>query len=82
MGLRLDHCSGSEPAKRLPQPEEVFLAWLLSVPGDADLLAAADAEIMRLGRYAGSHPGPARLLDLFEALRRSLGSTPGRPPLQ
>lgn len=81
MGLMLDH-HANNPAKPLPQPEDVFVAWLLALPRGLDLAAATDAEILRLRRYAGSHQGPARLLDLFKGLRQSLGSAVDGPRLQ
>jgi hypothetical protein len=36
---------------RSPQLEGVFLSWLLAQPIGADLAAAADIEISRLGRW-------------------------------
>ena len=51
-------------------PEDVFLAWLLSRPGDADLVSAAHREIVRLGAHVASHAGAKRLHDLFRTLIR------------
>ena len=63
----------------LAQPEDVFLSWLLAQPPGADLAAAADAEIRRLDRYEGPHPGPRRLVELFETLRGSATGAGERP---
>jgi hypothetical protein len=52
-------------APGLPEPHEVFLAWLASQPDGADLDAAALVELERLSRYRGSHPGPLRLGAMF-----------------
>ena len=49
-------------------PEDVFLAWLLSRPGDADLVSAAYREIIKLEAYVASHDGAKRLHDLFHTL--------------
>lgn len=66
----------------MPEPEDVFLPWLLSVPCGADMAAAADMEIARLERYNGSHPGPKRLAAVFQAFRRSLTRDAGELRLQ
>ncbi|MGO4448112.1 hypothetical protein AB4Y96_04215 [Phyllobacterium sp. TAF24] len=50
-----------------PLPEDVFVAWLMQQPKNADLVAAASTEVARLRRHAG-HPGVKRLHDLFCAL--------------
>ena len=83
MGLMFDP-PGAEPhpLRVLPQPEDVFLSWLMALPAAADPALAADAEILRLNRYAGPHPGPARLLALFEAYRESLETHRGHPRIQ
>ena len=65
-----------EARSRLPEPEEVFLSWLLVQPAGRDLAAAADLEIEKLRRYSGSHDGPKRLGDIFAAFRASLASRP------
>jgi len=70
MGLRIEPFPALHAAG-LPRPEDVFLSWLLAQPAGTDLVSAADAEIERLRRYGGIHPGPRKLADLFEALRRS-----------
>ncbi|QND54866.1 hypothetical protein HB779_23545 (plasmid) [Phyllobacterium sp. 628] len=49
-------------------PEDVFIAWLMHQPRNADLVAAASAEVARLQRHAQSHPGARRLHELFCAL--------------
>ncbi|RFC66973.1 hypothetical protein DY251_14140 [Mesorhizobium denitrificans] len=53
-------------------PEDVFLSWLLAQPAGTNLVRAASAEIHRLGDYAGQHPGPQRLLEMFVELRNAL----------
>ncbi len=69
MGLMADPATATSVAGRLPDPEHVFLCWLLARNPEEDLAVAAEREIRRLGRYKGSHPGPRRLAELFETLR-------------
>lgn len=57
---------------RLPEPEEVFLSWLLAQPSGSDLGPAVDDQIERLAGYAGVHDGPRRLAGLFREFRESL----------
>lgn len=76
MGLRLDTARLAPAAVRPPEPEDVFLSWLMQQPSGRDLAAAARAEIHRLRRYQGQHSGPGRLAELFEALHRSLRTGP------
>jgi hypothetical protein len=78
MGLMFDPSVERRPLPALPRPEEVFLSWLMALPKAIDPALAADAEILRLNRYSGPHPGPARLLALFEAFRTRI-SSPSRP---
>jgi hypothetical protein len=79
MGLRVEpHVAGHKSAG-LPQPEEVFLCWLMAQPEGADLAAAADVEIGRLGRYAGRYPGPRKLAGLFRDFRHCLDADPAAP---
>ena len=52
----------------LPEPEQVFLAWLTAQPQDGNLVAAASRELARLARYTGRHPGPGRLRQMFSVL--------------
>jgi hypothetical protein len=52
---------------RLPAPEDVFLAWLLGLPNDADVALAAHHEIARLDAAAPLPAGPKRLRELFFA---------------
>jgi hypothetical protein len=40
----------------LPPPEEVFADWLMSVPRDADIEAAARRQIEVIDRRASFHP--------------------------
>ncbi len=72
MGLMFAPSPGHRQPPALLRPEDVFLCWLLSSPEGSDLAAAADAEIDRLKRYRGTHPGPRRLEELFKAFRHSL----------
>lgn len=57
------------PAAQWPSsqasPEDVFLVWLMGLPADADVAAAARAEVARLDRAAPLRPGPARLRELM-----------------
>jgi len=73
--MGLSHCpKPTAPVTRppLPEPEDVFLAWLLSQPPGRDLVAAADLEIIRLRGYSGRHEGPKRLGEIFSQFRASL----------
>ena len=49
----------------LPPPEEVFSDWLLSVPHDADLEAAALKKIALIDRCGHLHPDILRLRTLL-----------------
>ena len=69
MGLNWSHRS----AKVMPEPEQVFLAWLVAQPDDGNLGAAAARQASRLAEYAGGHPGPRRLRQLFLDLAGELG---------
>lgn len=80
MGLSLSN-EAATSAKRLPEPEEVFLSWLLSQPAGRDLAVAADMEIERLRHYSGPHDGPKRLGAIFTEFRASL-SRRSSPRLQ
>lgn len=82
MGLTLERERQGPSASLLPEPEDIFVSWLMSVPSGADLVAAADIEIIRLMQYTGSHPGPARLAALFRGFRRSLAPSRSRSRLQ
>jgi hypothetical protein len=48
-------------------PEEVFLAWLLSLPSDVDVTDAAAAEVVRLDRAQLRSRRGKRLRELFMA---------------
>ena len=50
---------------RRTRPEDVFLAWLLSLPSEADIAQAARREIARLDRAAPLDAGPKRLRQLM-----------------
>jgi hypothetical protein len=58
----------AEPVPPLPPPEQVFLDWLLWLPADADIEAAARREIARLERRMPLADGTRRLRALFLAL--------------
>lgn len=51
----------------IPAPEDIFVAWLMHQPRNADLVIAASAEVARLRFYA-SHPDAKQLHDLFCSL--------------
>ncbi len=72
MGLNVEPRQIVGQSAALQQPEDVFLSWLLAQPVGADLAKAANIEIARLQRYQGDHPGPRRLIELFEALQGSI----------
>jgi len=57
----------------MPEPEQVFLAWLVAQPEGGNLCEAASRQAIRLGEYAGAHPGPRRLRQLFLDLAAELG---------
>lgn len=52
----------------LPPPEEVFVDWLMSVPHDADLEAAARGQIALIDRRAPLHPDVLCLRALLAAV--------------
>ncbi len=54
-------------AEDLVSPEEIFLAWLLSLPDGVDPSDAAAAEIVRLDRARLRSPRGRRLRELFVA---------------
>lgn len=54
------------PVSSPPSPEDVFLAWLMALPLDADIAVAARIEIERLDRAGPLSSGPARLKSLME----------------
>jgi len=54
-------------AKDLASPEEIFLAWLLSLPDSVDATDAAAEEVVRLDRLRPHSPGARRLRELFLA---------------
>ena len=55
------------PSRRT-RPEDVFLAWLLTLPSGADVAQAARREIARLDRAAPLDAGPERLRQLMMEL--------------
>ncbi|MDH4986552.1 hypothetical protein QEZ47_13650 [Aminobacter anthyllidis] len=57
----------------MPEPEQVFLAWLIAQPEDGNLREAASRQANRLAEYAGGHPGPRQLRQLFLELAAELG---------
>jgi len=60
----------------LPAPEDVFLAWLLALPADADVASAARREIASLDRRAVLPAAAARLRALLVQATRP--ATPRR----
>ncbi|MHC1547675.1 hypothetical protein [Phyllobacterium sp. K27] len=65
LGANTNQCSNPQAVNASSAPEDVFLAWLLSRPRGADLIAAASNEIIRLEACAGKHAGAKRLHALF-----------------
>lgn len=55
---------GARPTGSI-RPEDVFLAWLLALPGNADIADAARREIARLDRAEPLQSGPRRLRQLM-----------------
>jgi hypothetical protein len=58
-------------AEDLASPEDIFLAWLISLPDGVDPCEAAAAEIMRLDRVRLRSPRRKRLRELFAAAAKS-----------
>jgi hypothetical protein len=58
-------------AEDLASPEDIFLAWLLSLPDGVDPSDAAAAEIVRLDRAPLRSPRRKRLRELFVAAAKS-----------
>jgi len=56
----------------LPEPETVFLEWLVSRRPEADLAAAARFELHRLESFGKPHRGVERLAKLFTELVNEL----------
>src|SRR3546814_20121905 len=57
--------SAPRPRNDMPRPEDVFLAWLCSLPEGADIAAAARRAVARIERRAPLRPELQRLRDLF-----------------
>lgn len=76
MGLTLEATARQRHPLVPPDPEHVFLAWLLAHPAGADLAVSAAREIERLERFRGAHPGPKGLVQLFVELRCILAPDP------
>lgn len=53
---------------RQPEPEEVFFAWLMWLPADADRRKAAEREISRIDACDAKGEGPTKLRALFADL--------------
>src|SRR3546814_12435078 len=53
--------SAPRPRNDMPRPEDVFLAWLCSLPAGADIAAAARREVARIERRAPLRPELQRL---------------------
>lgn len=62
----------------VPEPEQVFLAWLVAQPEGGNLHEAASRQANRLAEYAGGHPGPRQLRLLFLDLAAELDCSAGR----
>ncbi|MBL0937057.1 MAG: hypothetical protein IBJ07_20140 [Rhizobiaceae bacterium] len=63
--------ASSRPAlvpRRQPEPEEVFLAWLMWLPADADRQQAAAREVSRIDASEAKGEGPTRLRAFFADL--------------
>ena len=58
-------------AEDLASPEDIFLAWVLSLPDGVDPSDAAVAEIVRLDRARLCSPRRKRLRELFTAAAKS-----------
>ncbi|WP_412050837.1 hypothetical protein ACK6D9_04800 [Hoeflea sp. Naph1] len=72
MGLRWTENRQAIVQRDLPEPEEVFICWLMEQPPQGSLLAAASREAARLARYNGSHEGPRKLARMFAELIEQL----------
>lgn len=57
---------------RLPDPEQVFLAWLVAQPDGGNLHEAASQQANRLAEFGGGHSGPRRLQQMFLELINEL----------
>jgi hypothetical protein len=78
MSLSFDTVTGTAAiSPATAQPEDVFLAWLLWLPRDADLLEAASREIHRIDSRAVDADGPRQLKALFTVLVENLRSGNG-----
>jgi len=54
------------------RPEDIFIIWLLQLPMEADLAAAASAEIVRIDREAQPHsPTVTRLREFLVEVTKS-----------
>ena len=58
----------AEAISPLPPPEQVFLDWLMWLPAEADVEAAARCEIARLDRRMPLAAEEERLRLLFQAV--------------
>lgn len=54
--------------RRQPEPEEVFLAWLMWLPADIDRRKAAAREVSRIDASEAKGEGPTKLRALFADL--------------
>jgi hypothetical protein len=64
----LDPRTMAPPISPLPSPETVFVDWLLWLPRDADLRAAAREQIALIDRRAPLHPDVQFLRTLLAAV--------------
>ena len=85
MTIRVDSTEPDRGGGRhgLPSCEEVFFAWLVRLPHDADIAGAARREIARIDRHYPSSPALLRLRALFmeaaDAGSSGAGGKPSRP---
>ncbi|MDH6232164.1 hypothetical protein M2281_002762 [Mesorhizobium soli] len=82
MGLSVERQRAARCPSPLPQPEEVFLSWLVAQPDGTNLMDAANTEIRRLDGYRGEHQGPRRLKELFVEFSLVLKAASGPRRLQ
>lgn len=64
--------SADAGASSLPAPEDVFLVWLLGLPDDADVAAAARTEVARLDRLVALPAAAVRLRALLVQATRPM----------
>ena len=65
--------SGRWPSPRT-RPEDIFLAWLIALPDNADPVDAARIEIARIDRTGLANDNLSRLRALFAELAQTAGA--------